>query len=327
MIRNQWYAVLESKEVKRGVLTGAVRLGEKLVFWRDAVTEEVFCIADKCAHRGASLSRGKILSGRVQCPFHGLEFDGAGRCRLIPANGRNTEVPKQFQVNSYTVREAHDFIWIFWGSRTGSLPQLPWFDDIDDTMPYISMRDPWAVHYSRCIENQLDVVHLPFVHYDTIGRGGQTLVNGPLVVEEGSDFFIYVYNALDEGHKPLKPEEIPPPAGKRQYLHFRFPNLWQNYILERMRIVISFVPVDEENSLVYMRYYQSFIRVPLLKGLVNKLGMLFSIKILHQDRRVVETQLPKKTSYRMNENLIQGDLPIIKYRQLRENLLEGVRPE
>ena len=34
MIRNQWYAVLESKEVPKGKLIGVTRLGEKLVFWR-----------------------------------------------------------------------------------------------------------------------------------------------------------------------------------------------------------------------------------------------------------------------------------------------------
>jgi phenylpropionate dioxygenase-like ring-hydroxylating dioxygenase large terminal subunit len=34
MIRNQWYIVLESREVKSNPV-GVTRLGEKLVFWRD----------------------------------------------------------------------------------------------------------------------------------------------------------------------------------------------------------------------------------------------------------------------------------------------------
>ena len=34
MIRNQWYVVLESKEVGTHPI-GVVRLGEKFVFWRD----------------------------------------------------------------------------------------------------------------------------------------------------------------------------------------------------------------------------------------------------------------------------------------------------
>ena len=35
MIRNQWYAVLESKEVKKSELIGVTRLGVKWVFWSD----------------------------------------------------------------------------------------------------------------------------------------------------------------------------------------------------------------------------------------------------------------------------------------------------
>jgi phenylpropionate dioxygenase-like ring-hydroxylating dioxygenase large terminal subunit len=35
MIPNQWYAILESNEVKRGKPIGVTRMGEKLVLWRD----------------------------------------------------------------------------------------------------------------------------------------------------------------------------------------------------------------------------------------------------------------------------------------------------
>ena len=49
MIKNQWYAVLSSKEIKSEKPVGVTRLGEKLVFWRDQ-KNEVHCIADKCCH-------------------------------------------------------------------------------------------------------------------------------------------------------------------------------------------------------------------------------------------------------------------------------------
>ena len=47
MIQNQWYAVLDSKQVKKNKLIGVTRLSEKLVFWRDE-ENEVHCIYDKC---------------------------------------------------------------------------------------------------------------------------------------------------------------------------------------------------------------------------------------------------------------------------------------
>ncbi|MET3616544.1 hypothetical protein ABID14_000164 [Peptoniphilus olsenii] len=39
-----------------------------------------------------------------------------------------------------------------------------------------------------------------------------------------------------------------------------------------------------------------------------------------QDKRVVITQFPKKSTLKMNENLIKGDLPIIEYRKIRNSL-------
>jgi phenylpropionate dioxygenase-like ring-hydroxylating dioxygenase large terminal subunit len=60
MIFNQWYAVLSSKEVKKNRLLVVTRFGEKLVFWRNE-KGEIGCLADKCCHRGASLSEWKTL--------------------------------------------------------------------------------------------------------------------------------------------------------------------------------------------------------------------------------------------------------------------------
>ena len=51
-------AVLESGEIKAGKMTGVTRLGERLVFWK-TTNNEIVCLKDKCAHRGASLAVGK----------------------------------------------------------------------------------------------------------------------------------------------------------------------------------------------------------------------------------------------------------------------------
>jgi phenylpropionate dioxygenase-like ring-hydroxylating dioxygenase large terminal subunit len=67
MIRNQWYVVLESDEVKTQPL-GVTRLGEKMVFWRDQVGK-VHAAVDRCPHRGVALSVGKIKDSNLQCPF------------------------------------------------------------------------------------------------------------------------------------------------------------------------------------------------------------------------------------------------------------------
>ena len=127
MIPNQWYAVLESHEVKRGKPVGVTRMGEKMVFWRDS-HGKVGCVVDQCPHRGVALSAGKLTGDCIQCPFHGFEFDVTGRCRLIPANGRSAEVPKVFKAKAYPVQEMYGFIYIWWGEPRDEYPPVPDFD-------------------------------------------------------------------------------------------------------------------------------------------------------------------------------------------------------
>jgi phenylpropionate dioxygenase-like ring-hydroxylating dioxygenase large terminal subunit len=320
MIRNQWYIVLESNEVGAHPV-GVTRLGEKMVFWRDQAGK-VCAAIDRCPHRGVALSAGKIKSDHLQCPFHGFEYDSSGKCVLIPANGRNGVVPKAMQLNIYPTYEAHGLIWLWWGNLVPEqLPPPEFFDNLDDTYFYGSAHDPWDAHYSRVIENQLDVVHLPFIHARTIGRGNRTLVDGPVVEwKDEKMLYTYVFNREDDGQPPRKPSELSPKNSTSVHLELIFPNLWQNYISENVRILAAFVPVDETHTLLYLRFYQNFMRLPVLGKLVARLAMPSNVYIAHEDRRVVVTQQPKASGLTIGEVLIQGDLPIIEYRKKRESL-------
>ena len=51
----------------------------------------------------------------VGVTFHGLRFDSAGRCVLIPANGERQPVSRGFDVPRRIVREAHGLIWYWHG--------------------------------------------------------------------------------------------------------------------------------------------------------------------------------------------------------------------
>jgi phenylpropionate dioxygenase-like ring-hydroxylating dioxygenase large terminal subunit len=201
--------------------------------------------------------------------------------------------------------------------------QPPRFFDGLEGFSYGRAYDPWDAHYSRVIENQLDVAHLPFVHYNTIGRGDRTLVNGPVVQWVGDDmFYFYVYNQVDDGTSPRKPEEITPDPARDFRLGFIFPNLWQNYISDDVRVLAAFVPVDDAHTLLYLRFYQRFVRLPILRDIVNWLAMPGNRYIAHQDRRVVVTQQPKPSALRTDEQLIQADRPIVEYRRRRQELLK-----
>jgi phenylpropionate dioxygenase-like ring-hydroxylating dioxygenase large terminal subunit len=266
------------------------------------------------------LSIGCLMGDTIQCPFHGFEYDASGRCTLIPANGKAGKPPQAFRVVTYPAREAHGYIYIWWGEEREDYPDLPWFHELDESFSTTDLSDHWAVDYSRAIENQLDVFHLPFVHATTIGRGNRTLANGPYTVVDEKSMQIWVYNQVDDGKSlPRRASELPLPA-RPPFLMFQFPHLWMNRITDDVRITVFFTPIDDENCILYLRAYQRFMRVPILRNLVTWFFNPANKVILNQDKRVVLTQRPKKTGLYIGEKLIQADKPIIEYRSIREKL-------
>jgi len=48
------------------------------------VQEKLCSLKDRCCHRGAPLSLGRLEGDCVRCMYHGLKFDPAGKCIQIP---------------------------------------------------------------------------------------------------------------------------------------------------------------------------------------------------------------------------------------------------
>lgn len=321
MILNQWYAILPSKTVGSKKIVGVKRLNMELALFRNE-KGEIGCVKDQCSHRGAALSKGKVKEDCIQCPFHGLEFDKEGQCTFIPANGKAYSADmSRYNVTHYPVRESNGIIYLWYGDVEKVADELPFFNkDVDDSYVYSEIEDHWNSHYSRCIENQLDVVHLPFVHHNTIGRGNKTLVNGPNLQFLNGTLITSANNEVDIGQKPKSPAEC---VIKPTYLKFLFPNIWLNHISEKIKVIIYFAPVDDENTVLYIRFYCRFTGFKLIDGFIAFLGKYANKIIERQDKRVVITQRPKSTSYRSAEKLLSGDGPIIQYRRIREELKNG----
>ena len=224
------------------------------------------------------------------------------------------------RAKTYPTFEDHGLIWIFWGEASPDTCPPKFFDNIDNSFSYMSFQQSWPVHYSRMVENQLDVMHLPYVHHNTIGRGMKTVVDGPKIRLQDDLLELWVYNRADDGRPARRADELPEPT-RHPFLQFRFPNLWQNWISDDIRIVVAFVPVDEENTIMYGRYYQRVMRVPVLRELVNWIGAVSSIYIAGQDQRIVSFQEPKKSTYKLTaDRPVQGDHAILTYRKKRWEL-------
>lgn len=254
----------------------------------------------------------------VQCPYHGFLYDGNGIAVLIPSLGKSAKINPNYMVRSFKVKEFMNFIFMWYGDKNPE-EDIRWLEGIDESYSFSTIKETWEVNYTRAIENQLDVSHLPFVHRTTIGRGNRTLVNGPIVELEGDVLNVWVCNEVDMGQIPKKQNEIEKDqcTGRLQLI---LPNYWQNVISDKLRVMAAFVPEDENRTILYVRIYQKFINIPLISSLINYIFMKFNKMILKQDRSVVTSQIPKYSNISNKEFLVPADAPILLYRKyLHEN--------
>ena len=92
-LRNAWYVAAWPEELGRTLLARRIA-GEHLVFFRQEDGTPV-CLQDQCPHRFAPLSMGTLIGDRIECKYHGLQYDKSGSCVLNPharvVTGRNRE--------------------------------------------------------------------------------------------------------------------------------------------------------------------------------------------------------------------------------------------
>ena len=75
LLRRYWLPVGVASELTPENPTQLVRiLGETLVLFRDK-KGNIGLLNDRCAHRGASLSYGRVEERGVACPYHGWLYD------------------------------------------------------------------------------------------------------------------------------------------------------------------------------------------------------------------------------------------------------------
>ena len=165
-VRNAWYVAAWDHEIGRSMLRRVI-LDHPVVLYR-TVEGKAVALEDRCCHRQAQLSMGKLIGNVVKCPYHGLEFDPSGTCVKIPSQDR---IPPSAKVKSYPIVEKNHWIWIWTGDPAkadpGLIEDFHWMDD--PKWGYGGNYLHVDANYLLLVENLLDTTHLPFLHPDTLG--------------------------------------------------------------------------------------------------------------------------------------------------------------
>lgn len=158
---NCWFVAAASQELADAPL--AVMLaGKPVVLFRNADGGAV-ALEDRCVHRHAPLSLGRIEPRGLRCMYHGLLFAPDGRCIEIPGQDA---IPPKAAVTTYPVAERHGWIWVWLGDAALASRDLLPPAIAGDHPGWITAQSrlDYAAHYSLIIDNLLDFSHLSFVH-------------------------------------------------------------------------------------------------------------------------------------------------------------------
>ncbi|HEY0817606.1 MAG TPA: aromatic ring-hydroxylating dioxygenase subunit alpha [Rhizobacter sp.] len=173
-----WHPVAASESLAADRPLPVRLLSQDFALWRDA-NGTAHAFPDRCPHRGTRLSLGRVLHGeagsRLECPYHGWQFEAGGRCTHIPALPTFTP-PATHAVCTHEVQERHGLVWL--RLRPGDTPP-PAFEAELDTRLRKLLCGPYEVQASapRIVENFLDLAHFGFVHDGLLGDRSHTTLD------------------------------------------------------------------------------------------------------------------------------------------------------
>lgn len=250
---------------------------------------EIKAISDICLHRGASLSKGKILKNNcVQCPYHGWEYEN-GIVKNIPGIP-NKQKTKNFGIPQFQIKELNNDIYILPTYDVNSKKGIYYNHTIyvppeANDKKFVRTYGSRHIHrpHNLITENVLDMMHISFVH-----SFGNNLSPVP--------FKIY-YEDIDElsgkttFHYTSGPYSMSKIIGGSKFVivenEFHLPDttitrVKANDIVKT--IVTHCYPIGKNESVLYFDLYRNFLTSSVFDGLFHsqmKITLDEDIKILN----------------------------------------------
>ena len=120
LLRRYWHPVAIAADLTPDSPTKFVRiLGEDLVLFQTP-NGEVGLLHDRCAHRGVSLSYGRVEERGIACAYHGWLYDTKGNCLETPAEPADSKFCLTVKQKAYPVKKLAGLYWAYFGPAAGA---------------------------------------------------------------------------------------------------------------------------------------------------------------------------------------------------------------
>jgi phenylpropionate dioxygenase-like ring-hydroxylating dioxygenase large terminal subunit len=174
-MRRYWHPIAISSTLTSDRPHRTRLLGEDLIVFRDG-NGRAGVVFERCAHRGTSLSFGRIEDDGIRCCYHGMKFDTQGHCleqACEPERGRRRDAIRQ---PWYPVEERYGLVFVYMGppDRKPALPRYDFFEPLEEGDVYVTeLPIPGAGvvgavsewNWLQSFENAVDPVHAMWLHH------------------------------------------------------------------------------------------------------------------------------------------------------------------
>jgi nitrite reductase/ring-hydroxylating ferredoxin subunit len=164
-LKRYWWPLAPLVELNASQPIARTLHGIPLVLFRDAEGKPA-ALHDRCPHRHAPLSNGKVHHGQVACPFHGWRFSADGCCTNVP--GMTFEGDRSPVVPTFATRVAYGLVWVC--AAPGDDTPEPVAPAVVEDVDVFFMTDTVQCEIDEGAENFLDGFHTHFVHAGWIRR-------------------------------------------------------------------------------------------------------------------------------------------------------------
>ncbi|MEB3185876.1 MAG: aromatic ring-hydroxylating dioxygenase subunit alpha [bacterium] len=313
-----WYCVALERSI-RGTPRAFTCLETPLVLFRDA-EGHVAALLDRCAHRGARLSAGRIREGQLTCPYHGWRFDRQGACVRIPSQLPGETIPERCQVPVRPVRVQQGLVWVWMGEARSELPPVPTLPGSPEPgWAHVTFASRFEADVEEVVENFIDCPHTGFVHgglfrsepdHETRARIRQVPEGIDIELEETGASDSLLARVLARGRKVVHVDRFRLPA--TVHVNYRFGDDLEFHGFQ----ICTPVKPGVTHVFVHVTW-----KAGPVGGLLRPLVRLVGGVILAQDRTVLEDQARSIRIFGRQARSTRADAANVWIRRLRSGEL------
>ena len=335
LLRRYWLPISVAKELNEENPTKFVRvLGENLVLFLDK-SGRVGLLADRCSHRGASLSYGRVEERGLACAYHGWLYDIDGNCLETPAEPAESKFRFTVKHKAYPVQKFIGLYWTYMGPEPA--PLIPKYDlwIRRDGRRRIFVQPQLDCNWFQAMENSVDPAHLQILHQNTANRGRQAPSTTRGFTDDVAkfDFYEVPYGIMKKrtyrsGHFDEHPVIFPNILRQANGTQIRVPM----DDTHTMIFIVRFDPTEdgrlvEEEDDPPVEYVKPYKNPPNAIHPFTRFDM--SHEVQAQDHMAWETQGP--IADRTHERLTTSDRGIVMLREMMkreiDRLQKGLDPK